>query len=69
MQTLTNQIARDKSATRQAENINIIVGCIRATGWTMEELTGAVLNGAGLIRDGNAFRLISSEAYGTWSLS
>lgn len=67
--TLTNHEAECKSATPQAENINIIVGCIRATGWSLQDLAGAVGNGAGYIRDGNAFRLISSEAYGQGKLS
>ena len=63
MQTLTNQSDRDKSATEQAESFNVIIGCQRASGWTGTDLIGLVFNGAGLIRDGNAFRLIASEAF------
>lgn len=69
MQTLTNQSESDKSATPQAESFNIIIGCQRATGWTGTDLIGVVLNGAGLIRDGNAFRLIASEAFEQEGLS
>lgn len=60
---VANQEAECKSATPQAESFNIIIGCQRATGWTGKDLIGLVLNGAGLIRDGNAFRLIASEAF------
>ncbi len=63
MQTLTNQNDRDKSATVKLESFNVIIGCQRASGWTGTDLIGLVFNGAGLIRDGNAFRLIASEAF------
>ena len=67
--TLPNQDNRRKRATRQAKTVNIIIGCQRASGWTWAELTGAVCNGAGLIRDGNAYRLIASSAYEQGMLS
>lgn len=63
MQTVANQISDGNKATPQAESINVIIGCQRASGWTLSDLVGLAFNGAGFIRDGNAFRLISSEAF------
>jgi len=67
--TLTNQSRECNSATAQAETFNLIIGCQRATGWTGSDLIGLLMNGAGLIRDGNAFRLIASEAFEQGALS
>jgi len=63
METLTNLVRRDKSATRQAENLNIILGPHRLRGVTLEEANAMATNGNGYIREGNALRLISSEAF------
>lgn len=63
MQTLTNHPPRGKSATRQAESINIILGPHRLRGVTLKEANAMALNGNGYIREGNALRLISSEAF------
>lgn len=61
--TVANHDARGNPATAQANNPNIILGChrITANGWA--EVLGMVINGCGLVREGNAFRLIHSEAF------
>lgn len=69
MQTLTNQNDRDKSATVKSKPINIIMGSFRVRGANWLDVLDMIGNGKGLIRDGNAFRLISSEAFEQWELS
>ena len=63
MDTIANAASRGKPATRQAENLNIILGPYRIRGVSMEEANAMALNGNGYIREGNAMRLISSEAF------
>lgn len=63
MQILTNQLQRGNRATRQAQTLNIILGPHRLRGVTMEEANAMACNGNGYIREGNALRLISSEAF------
>lgn len=63
MENVANQSNRDKSATAQAQSINVILGVhrIRAANWL--DVIGMVVNGTGLIREGTGFRLIHSEAF------
>jgi hypothetical protein len=61
--TIANDAARDKSATRQAEKFNIILGCHRLRDCTVDELLAMALNGCGYVRRGNEFTLFSSEAF------
>lgn len=63
MPNLATPASRGKPATRQAENLNIILGPYRIRGVSMEEANAMALNGNGYIREGNALRLISSEAF------
>lgn len=63
MQTVANQISDGNKATPQAESINVIMGAYRIRGADWLDVIGMVVNGTGLIRDGNAFRLVHSEAF------
>jgi hypothetical protein len=63
MQTLANHDTRDKSATVKPKPINIIMGSFRVCGANWLDVLDMIGNGKGLIRDGNAYRLISSEAF------
>lgn len=63
MNTLTNQIERDKRATRQAENtLCVIVGWRRICG-TWADIHEVVPAGVALVREQTGFRLMHSEAY------
>ena len=62
-QVLTNGAACDKPATRQAKNLNIILGPHRLRDCTEMEALAMAHNGQGYIRRGNDLTLISSEAY------
>jgi hypothetical protein len=63
MPNLANAAPRGKSATGQAKSLNIILGPYRIRGCTFEEANAMAINGAGYIREGNALRLILSEAF------
>lgn len=60
---LTNHAACDKPATRQAQNLNIILGPHRLRGCTEMEALAMAHNGQGYIRRGNDLTLINSEAF------
>lgn len=63
MSNLASAAPRDKSATRQAKNLNIILGPYRLRDVSPEEANAMARNGNGYIREGDALRLIHSEAF------
>jgi len=69
MNTIANSDRNCNSATVKPETVNIILGAYRVRGSDWLDVIGMVLNGTGLIRDGNAYRLIQSEAYEQGALS
>lgn len=62
-QVLTNHVSCDKPATRQAKNLNIILGPYRMRDCTEMEALAMCHNGQGYTRRGNDLILISSEAF------
>lgn len=60
---IANDAPRDKPATVKRETFNIILGCHRLQGCTLDEVLAMALNGCGYVRRGNEFTLFSSPAF------